>query len=588
MPLQILETPFPTPAAFGIAMPWSFRELKWRLSQLIQNMTTISIISHLPFVEVVASTSRTIWGLSLAAETCGNMKRSARAASDFALASIRVTEKPMPASSHPPPAKRARVEVDEIKYDASGGAAVAAGSASRESYVAHLQSQFDSAIGTPGTASAEEAETSMDDSDAKDEKKQKRDTSSLSSSSQSTKRRLAPDVARPGETEALARYAAHWQKTGFGFIDESIARDYGLGQAPASNESSIGSDEAPKDKGSSADFAKYPSMGSSSSYSAGASAAARPASSHMGGPRKGQFSAFDEAIKGLCVGIEKIELEKKREQRIPTRAAMQDEMRQSTVSNGFRREQLIRESLDSMGLVRTKLQRQFHDRAILANAWWIHGDDFENDRFAIMEMYRVVEILCEILCITPRRNGKTTMVAMLAAALVYHIPGFRAAIFSTGRRASQALMDLMVTFLLKLPNGRSRIVRKNQEQLRLAPHPVTGNDGRRNQQHKYDENDANTSLVMSLPSSETGMNCVYVFVCCDCGGGGGDGYGGTGRLTSAAKHSTEVKEAIVSEVTKLFITCVVLSCLLERGRFLCLSYSYSFSVATTNDKTPQT
>lgn len=291
-----------------------------------------------------------------------------------------------------------------------------------------------------------------------------------SAGSKSKSRRDA-DVAKPGEFGALRGHAAVAMHSGFGFIDKASAMDYGMGFTNRKDSSS-----APKKQQTSKAETK-----------------------------SSLFNAFNTSIDQLCVGLEKIQFEREHEEAIHTRAEFRTIQRQSTISGGFRREQLIRESLDSMGLVRTKLQRQFHERAILANAWWIHGTDFETDRIEIMEKYSIDEILCEILAITPRRNGKTTMVAMLAAALVYHIPGFRQAIFSTGRRASQALMDLIVTFLLKLPDGRSRILRKNQEQLRLAPFPITDASGKRNAGSRYDENSSDTSLVMSLPNSETGM-----------------------------------------------------------------------------------
>ena len=47
----------------------------------------------------------------------------------------------------------------------------------------------------------------------------------------------------------------------------------------------------------------------------------------------------------------------------------------------------------------------------------------------------------QFMAITPRRFGKTTAVAMSAAALALAVPGITVTIVSTGRRASNPLLQ---------------------------------------------------------------------------------------------------------------------------------------------------
>ena len=69
---------------------------------------------------------------------------------------------------------------------------------------------------------------------------------------------------------------------------------------------------------------------------------------------------------------------------------------------------------------------------------------------------------------TPRRFGKTMSVGMFVAAYLYAVENAEICIFSTGRRASQKLLELIKSLIEKLPNGRDRIQKFNQEILNLS------------------------------------------------------------------------------------------------------------------------
>ena len=69
---------------------------------------------------------------------------------------------------------------------------------------------------------------------------------------------------------------------------------------------------------------------------------------------------------------------------------------------------------------------------------------------------------------TPRRFGKTMSVGMFVAAYLYSVENAEICIFSTGRRASQKLLELIKSLIEKLPNGRERILKFNQEILNVS------------------------------------------------------------------------------------------------------------------------
>ncbi len=69
------------------------------------------------------------------------------------------------------------------------------------------------------------------------------------------------------------------------------------------------------------------------------------------------------------------------------------------------------------------------------------SDGAQADMSAIMEREGWADLQQQVCCLTPRRFGKTTAVAMFAAALGMTVPTIEIAIFSTGRRASSKLLE---------------------------------------------------------------------------------------------------------------------------------------------------
>lgn len=84
------------------------------------------------------------------------------------------------------------------------------------------------------------------------------------------------------------------------------------------------------------------------------------------------------------------------------------------------------------------------------------------------DLWRVCVFLLQFMAITPRRFGKTTAVAMFVAAFALAVPGTTTAIFSTGRRASNLLLQQVKGMLLCIPGADAKIVSSNVETIHLA------------------------------------------------------------------------------------------------------------------------
>ena len=98
----------------------------------------------------------------------------------------------------------------------------------------------------------------------------------------------------------------------------------------------------------------------------------------------------------------------------------------------------IRQILASgLGLKRSGTQVKFHESFLQACARILYrSDGAQADMSAIMEREQWQDLQQQVCCLTPRRFGKTTAVAMFAAAVAMSLPTVEIAIFSTGRRAS--------------------------------------------------------------------------------------------------------------------------------------------------------
>jgi hypothetical protein len=116
------------------------------------------------------------------------------------------------------------------------------------------------------------------------------------------------------------------------------------------------------------------------------------------------------------------------------------------------------------GWQRSAMQKNFHRNFMQAVCLHLYRDDPDIDMGKIMKMNQFDNLKQQVLCLTPRRFGKTTSVAMFVAAYCLTVPRSEQCIFSTGRRASQKLLELIRDMILS-GKHREMFIKCNQETL---------------------------------------------------------------------------------------------------------------------------
>ena len=120
---------------------------------------------------------------------------------------------------------------------------------------------------------------------------------------------------------------------------------------------------------------------------------------------------------------------------------------------------------------RSNTQRRFHESFLNSCVRFLYShDSVPPDYRAIMDQNNWEDIRQQCLCMTPRRFGKTVAVGMFVGAIALVVPGSEQAIFSTGRRASGKLLELVGQLVSQVPGGADRIVKSNQETVWIS-HP---------------------------------------------------------------------------------------------------------------------
>lgn len=128
---------------------------------------------------------------------------------------------------------------------------------------------------------------------------------------------------------------------------------------------------------------------------------------------------------------------------------------------GRQRLETIHKTLKALGLTFSNAQNEFINRMIAACAKLIFKDDLEANLADLLTELKITELHQELMALMPRRFGKTFVVAAMAVALISAIEGLEIGIFSTGRRASQKILEQIFWFMTKV--GTFNIVKHNVE-----------------------------------------------------------------------------------------------------------------------------
>lgn len=118
---------------------------------------------------------------------------------------------------------------------------------------------------------------------------------------------------------------------------------------------------------------------------------------------------------------------------------MLDGMKQKQAARGDKLVLKLKELLDYIpksykDWQRSAMQKMFHRNFMQAVCLHLYRDDPDIDMDKIMKMNQFDNLKQQVLCLTPRRFGKTTSVAMFVAAYCLTVPRSEQCIFSTGRR----------------------------------------------------------------------------------------------------------------------------------------------------------
>lgn len=153
-------------------------------------------------------------------------------------------------------------------------------------------------------------------------------------------------------------------------------------------------------------------------------------------------------------------------QRLYTRVHLAtDKLVGADIRQGDLRLAKIRKCLTEMGYTRSQFQELFHNKFIQACLPQIYGAEWPECCERVLEEFGIKRINYEVLIQTPRRLGKTISVAMFVCCMLLCCPEIRICVFSTGKRASSAIM-LEVIKIITYMGHANRIVKKNCEQVK--------------------------------------------------------------------------------------------------------------------------
>ena len=138
--------------------------------------------------------------------------------------------------------------------------------------------------------------------------------------------------------------------------------------------------------------------------------------------------------------------------------------------------------LDTLGFERSDAQRKFHAHFIAATLQHIYKEDLYRNLDAILRRFNLEKIRSNVLICTPRRWGKTFSVALFCAAYIWSQPKAIICIYSTGKRASKAMLMLIFRMVASLASaygivGHGWCETYNLQECRLKVNNIRGSIG---------------------------------------------------------------------------------------------------------------
>jgi len=133
---------------------------------------------------------------------------------------------------------------------------------------------------------------------------------------------------------------------------------------------------------------------------------------------------------------------------------------ESKMSEGEIRYMQVSGMLDEIARVarlrREHAQQTFITEFQIACAPLIYGDDWETNKVNFMTKHRLSRIDRMVLCMAPRRFGKTWAIAWFCLAFIMVVQQKNIAIFSQNQRTSAAICQTLHQWLFRIPGGHER------------------------------------------------------------------------------------------------------------------------------------
>lgn len=192
-----------------------------------------------------------------------------------------------------------------------------------------------------------------------------------------------------------------------------------------------------------------------------------------------------------------------------------DRLRGLNLTLGDQRVIAIRKTLESgLGITRSQLQRDFHEVCLIACLSKIYKECWNEESVRVMSEFNVTSIKTQVLACCPRRFGKSWAIASFILALLLHVPGIRICVFSTGKRASGNLQEILLQLLSNSgEENMNRIIRNTAEQLYIAsPSSVEGGVKFTLNSAKELYNSKNTSKLLAYPAAIDGKQNTHIHV----------------------------------------------------------------------------
>ena len=134
--------------------------------------------------------------------------------------------------------------------------------------------------------------------------------------------------------------------------------------------------------------------------------------------------------------------------------------------------------LDTVGFPRFDAQREFHSYFIATILKKIYEEELYQNIGSIMKQFNLKKIRSDVLVCTPRRWGKTYAVALFCAAAIWALPEMTICIYSTGKRASKAMLVLIWKMIVAIAGSPEPIKVYNLQECELQVRNMWGSMGK--------------------------------------------------------------------------------------------------------------